>query len=97
MAKIMETRCAEPSRLPDLARASAEIVGLHRRATPGREDQAVIFSIWPCFTQTRHPLVRGSRLRGGRDGAVKRDFPDLANHDRPGQRVSAQSSAGPLV
>ena len=40
---------------------------------------------------------RGSRLRGGRDGAVKRDFPDLAIHDRPGQRLSAQSRAGPLV
>lgn len=46
---------------------------------------------------TRRPLAGGSRLRGGRDGAVKRDFPDLAIHDRPGQRLSAQSRAGPLV
>ena len=35
----------------------------------------------------------GFALRGGRDEAVKRDFPDLAIHDRPGQRLSAQSRA----
>jgi len=49
IAEIMETRRTEPGALPDLATASTKIVGLHRRAAAGQEDQAAIFPIRPCF------------------------------------------------
>jgi hypothetical protein len=74
MAKIMKAHCAESGIVANRCPAPTQVIGLHRRAPPGRADQTVILPIWPgvgSLCELPLPVFLRASTQGEGSGTVR--------------------------